>query len=112
MELRQSFTKNFRVSLNQGVCPPEQVTAVFGTTFAETLLLLTPGFWEGPIESGLGWNIVWVESITPGHPPAFEEIEPDIKTQWREKQRIKSIRRTFEAIIPLRGGPASRACDQ
>ncbi|GJL84140.1 MAG: hypothetical protein DHS20C01_37740 [marine bacterium B5-7] len=77
---------------------PEQVAAVFGTTFAETLFLLTPGSWEGPIESGLGWHIVWVESITPGRAPAFEEIEPDIKAQWTEEQRIESSRRTFDAM--------------
>ncbi|MGP0594428.1 peptidyl-prolyl cis-trans isomerase [Nitrospira sp. T9] len=77
---------------------PEQVAAVFGTTFAETLFLLTPGSWEGPIESGLGWHVVWVESITPGLTPAFEEIEPGIKAQWSEEQRIESSRRTFDAM--------------
>ncbi len=25
-----------------------------------------------PIESGLGWHLVWVESIAPGRVPAFE----------------------------------------
>ncbi|WNM57532.1 peptidylprolyl isomerase [Candidatus Nitrospira allomarina] len=77
---------------------PEQVASVFGTTFAEALLLLTPGSWQGPIESGLGWHIVWVESITPGRIPAFEEIEQDIKAQWTEEQRIESSRRTFDAM--------------
>ena len=77
---------------------PDQVAAVFGTTFAETLLRLTPGSWEGPIESGLGWHLVWIESITPGRTPAFEEIEPDIKAQWTEEQRIESSRRTFDAM--------------
>jgi peptidyl-prolyl cis-trans isomerase C len=77
---------------------PEQVAAVFGTTFAEALLLLAPGSWEGPIESGLGWHVVWVESITPDRTPAFEEIEPDIKSQWSEEQRIESSRRTFDAM--------------
>lgn len=77
---------------------PEQVAAVFGTTFAETLFQLTPGSWEGPIESGLGWHVVWVEAITSGGTPAFEEIEPDIKAQWSEEQRIESSRRTFDAM--------------
>ncbi len=25
-----------------------------------------------PIESGLGWHLVWVDSITPGRVPVFE----------------------------------------
>ncbi len=91
---------------------PDQVAAVFGTTFAETLVRLTPGSWEGPIESGLGWHLVWIESITPGRTPAFEEIEPDIKAQWIEEQRMESSRRTFEAMkaryeVVLPHAPAS-----
>ena len=77
---------------------PDQVAAVFGTTFAKTVFQLTPGSWEGPIESGLGWHVVLVEAITPGRTPAFEEIEPDIEAQWSEEQRIESSRRTFEAM--------------
>jgi peptidyl-prolyl cis-trans isomerase C len=77
---------------------PEQVAAVFGTPFAKTLLLLTPGSWQGPIESGLGWHIVWVESITPGRTPAFSEIEPEIKFSWNEEQHKESSRRAFEAM--------------
>ncbi|MFZ1746110.1 MAG: peptidylprolyl isomerase [Nitrospirales bacterium] len=92
------------LTIHQPTCPAinelvaRKTTAVFGTTFAETLLLLTPGSWEGPIESGLGWHIVWVESIRPGRTPAFEEIEQDIKAQWTEEQRIESSRRTFDAM--------------
>jgi len=77
---------------------PEQVADVFGTTFAAALFQLTPGSWQGPIESGLGWHVVWVESITPGRAPAFEEIEPDIKSGWIEEQRIETRRRTFDAM--------------
>jgi hypothetical protein len=77
---------------------PEQVADVFGTTFAAALFQLTPGSWQGPIESGLGWHVVWVEPITTGRAPAFEEIEPDIKSGWIEEQRIETRRRTFDAM--------------
>ena len=76
----------------------DQISDVFGTTFAAALFRLTPGSWQGPIESGLGWHVVWVESITPGRAPAFEEIEPDIKSGWIENQRIESRHRTFDAM--------------
>ncbi|MEO8326247.1 MAG: hypothetical protein ABI618_10375 [Nitrospirota bacterium] len=39
-----------------------------------------------------------MESIAPGHTPAFEEIEQDIKSGWIEEQRIESSRRTFDAM--------------
>ena len=76
----------------------DQISDVFGTTFATALFQLTPGSWQGPIESGLGWHVVWVESMTPGRTPTFEEIEPDIKSGWIDEQRIESRRRTFDAM--------------
>jgi hypothetical protein len=77
---------------------PEQVAKVFGTTFAESLFQLAPGSWHGPIESGLGWHVVWVESrISPRTPP-FEEIELDIKSGWIEEQRTESKRRVFDTM--------------
>ena len=45
---------------------PDQVANVFGTKFAEELFKLRPGAWNGPVESGLGWHLVWVDSINPG----------------------------------------------
>lgn len=77
---------------------PEQVADVFGRTFAAALFQLTPGSWQGPIESGLGWHIAWVESITPGRAPAYEEIESDVKSGWIEEQRADSRRRAFDAM--------------
>lgn len=77
---------------------PEQVVNVFGTTFAAALFQLTPGSWQGPIESGLGWHLVWVNSMTPGLVPAFEEIEPAVKSAWIDDQRAESRRRAFGAM--------------
>jgi len=77
---------------------PEQVANVFGTTFAQSLFQLKPGAWQGPVESGLGWHLVFVDSITPGRVPAFEEIEPDVKAEWVAEQRADAKRRAFEAM--------------
>ncbi|MGH8174581.1 MAG: peptidyl-prolyl cis-trans isomerase, partial [Rhodanobacteraceae bacterium] len=58
---------------------PEQLAKEFGPAFAIGLFKLKPGEWQGPIESGYGWHLVWIESIAKGGVPAFEEIEPDVK---------------------------------
>ena len=34
-----------------------------------------------PIESDLGWHLVWVDSITPGPVPPFEEVETQAKDE-------------------------------
>jgi len=77
---------------------PEQVANVFGSTFAQSLFQLKPGAWQGPVESGLGWHLVFVDSITPGRVPAFEEIEPDVKAGWINEQRAEAKRKTFDAM--------------
>ena len=77
---------------------PEQVAGVFGTQFAQALFQLKSGSWQGPLESGLGWHLVFVESATPGRVPAFEEVEPDVKTGWMDEQRAAAKRRAFDAM--------------
>ena len=52
----------------------------FGPQFALAVAKLPIGSWQGPIESGFGWHLVFVESAIPGHVPDFEEVETDLKT--------------------------------
>jgi peptidyl-prolyl cis-trans isomerase C len=67
--------------------PPDQVGRVFGGNFASSLFELEPGAWQGPIESGYGWHLVFVDSLTPGRVPEFEEVEADVKSAWVADQR-------------------------
>jgi len=76
----------------------EQLANLFGQQFARAVLDLTPGSWQGPIESGYGWHLVWVDSITPGRVPAFEEVEPDVKAEWVAEQRADAKRKAFEGM--------------
>jgi hypothetical protein len=63
---------------------PDDVAKTFGPGFAQALFEVAPGAWAGPIGSGYGWHLVWVDSITPARVPAFEEVQPDVKTAWLE----------------------------
>jgi hypothetical protein len=76
----------------------DDVARTFGPPFAQAVFGLTPGAWAGPIESGYGWHLVWVESITPARVPDFEEVEPDVRTGWVEDQRAEIRERAFEAM--------------
>ena len=61
---------------------PDYLGKEFGPQFALAVAKLPPGSWQGPIESGFGWHLVFVDTVIPGRVPAFEEIEPDVKTAW------------------------------
>jgi peptidyl-prolyl cis-trans isomerase C len=75
---------------------PDQVTAIFGTSFAQALPGLELGKWQGPVESGLGWHLVWVESNIPGRVPAFAEVEARVKSEWSDEQRAEGKRKMFD----------------
>lgn len=75
---------------------PDQVANIFGTSFAQALPELEPGKWQGPVESGLGWHLVWVEAKIPGQVPAFEEIEARVKSEWMDAQRAEGKRKIFD----------------
>lgn len=77
---------------------PDQVAGIFGTRFAQTLLGLKEGQWQGPVESGLGWHLVWVELKTPGRVPAFEEIAARVKSAWIDEQGAEAKRKMFESM--------------
>jgi peptidyl-prolyl cis-trans isomerase C len=77
---------------------PDQLAKEFGPSFALGLFQSRPGSWQGPIESGYGWHLVWIESITPGRVPAFEEVEPDVKTAWLADQKAIEWRKAYEKM--------------
>src|SRR5262245_19447487 len=61
---------------------PSAIAKEFGPQFAVALEKITPGSWQGPIESGYGWHLVFVDTVIPGRIPAFEEVDSEVKTAW------------------------------
>ena len=76
----------------------DDVAKTFGPPFAQALFGSTPGAWAGPIQSGYGWHLVWVESMTPARVPSFDEVEADVKSGWIEDQRAEIRAHAFEAM--------------
>ena len=96
---------------------PEAIAKEFGPQFAVALEKLKPGSWQGPIESGYGWHLVYVDTVIPGRIPAFEEMEPDVKTAWLANQKQQAwqkayadMRAKYTLLLPNPGDqPAANA---
>lgn len=71
---------------------PDQMLKEFGPAFAAELFKLEPGGWRGPIQSGYGWHLVWIDAMEPGRVPAFEEVETDVRAAWQDA-RYQEIKR-------------------
>jgi peptidyl-prolyl cis-trans isomerase C len=77
---------------------PEQITREFGPNFTKAVLRLGPGEWQGPIQSGYGWHLVFVDAIEPSRTPLFDEVEPDVKSAWLNQKQDEIKRVAFEAM--------------
>lgn len=77
---------------------PDQMAKDFGPGFAKALFALAPGQWQGPVESGYGWHTVQVTQAAPARVPAFEEIVPEVKTDWMGEQAETAKRRVYESM--------------
>jgi hypothetical protein len=78
-----------------GDTAPDAIAKEFGPPFAIAVEKLKPGSWQGPIESGYGWHLVYVTTVIPGRIPAFEEIEPDVKTAWLAEQKRQAWEKAY-----------------
>lgn len=90
--------------------PYDEFARQFGPPFARALVELAPGAWAGPIASGYGWHVVFVESLTPQRTPDYEEIEADVKSAWMEDRRTdvrarmyEAMRARYEVVLPAIG---------
>jgi len=70
----------------------------FGSKFAISVFQQTPGRWVGPIESGFGWHLVWVDALVKPMAPPFETIAQQVKSDWTSEQRTESKRANFAAL--------------
>ena len=76
----------------------DQVARIFGNKFADQLFKLELGGWRGPVESGLGWHLVWVDSIQAGQLPEFDAVSDQVKADWLAEERSAMKRIEFEAL--------------
>jgi hypothetical protein len=77
---------------------PEFLGKEFGPQFALAVAKLPPGAWQGPVESGFGWHLVFVDTVIPGRVPAFEEIEPDVKAAWLAEQKTLAWQKAYQEM--------------
>ncbi|MCQ3828170.1 peptidyl-prolyl cis-trans isomerase [Microbulbifer elongatus] len=86
---------------------PVQVSSVFGPDFSQRLFEHKENTWAGPIQSGFGWHLIHIDSLTPARMPAFEEVFAEVKADWTANQRevfkqtaYQTMREKYEVVLP------------
>ena len=57
---------------------PREIKSQFGEDFANELITLDTGIWQGPVASGYGLHAVYIESRIASRIPEFEEVKNQI----------------------------------
>ncbi len=70
----------------------------FGPSFAAAVEKLPTGSWQGPVESGFGWHLVYVDTVIPARAPSFEEIIADVKQAWLSDQKATAVKKSYEDL--------------
>lgn len=94
-ELAASLGDSFMLQDYYADRTPEQIAKEFGPVFAQAVFRAATGSWQGPVESGFGWHLVFVDSFVPGRQPAFAEVAPEVKTAWLARRKEEGWRKAY-----------------
>lgn len=77
---------------------PSLIASRFGREFTDAVTELTPGNWQGPIESGFGWHLVFVDEHVPAEAPTLETVGREVQRDYNRQQRDVAIDRLYEEL--------------
>jgi len=78
--------------------PEGEVAKQFGDKFAASLDTLTPGRWQGPVESGYGLHLVFVGSRTEGGTPPLEQVRDAVHREWANARRLEANEAFYQGL--------------
>ena len=88
-----------------------ELASRFGSAFADRLMELPVGTWEGPIESGFGLHLILIADRKPGEVPPFEEVRQAVEREWRSAARTEvkesfyqGLRSQYSIVVESLGG--------
>jgi len=90
----------------QTVVPERMIARTFGERFAQAVMELEPGSWQGPLFSGLGAHLVLVAERVEGRLPTLAEIRPEVEQEYLAERRrelkeraYRKLREGYEVVI-------------
>lgn len=84
----------------------QAVSAAFGPEFAKKIFALKSGSWNGPLRSGYGFHLIYVEDVQNAKASNLADIRPQLVAEWRRAQEdianqkfMAGLRKKYQ-IIP------------
>jgi hypothetical protein len=76
-----------------------EITKQFGDTFVMMLGDVPVGEWFGPVESGYGMHLVFVEEHTEERLPDLAEVRDAVRREWTNARRLESNEKFFQNLV-------------
>jgi hypothetical protein len=76
-----------------------EVAKQFGEKFAAKLGGLSPGQWQGPVESGYGAHLVLVSERTEARLPTLAEVRPAVRHAWANARRLEANEKFYQDLL-------------
>jgi hypothetical protein len=75
-----------------------EIARLFGAVFTEGLKGLETGRWAGPVESGFGLHLVFVEAREAGRVPELQEVREVVQREWLSERRREAVDGLYERL--------------
>lgn len=75
-----------------------EIARLFGGIFTDGLQGLEPGHWAGPVESGFGLHLVFIEAREAGRIPELAEVREAVLRELSSQRRREAVNSLFERL--------------
>jgi len=79
--------------------PDMEIAKQFGGKFAAKVANAPIGQWFGPVESGYGTHLVFVEERTEGRQPELADVRDAVRREWTNTRRLESNEKFFQNLL-------------
>jgi hypothetical protein len=79
--------------------PTAEISKQFGEKFAAKLADAPIGQWFGPVESGYGMHLVFVEARSERRLPELAEVRDAVRREWTNARRLESNEKLFQNLL-------------
>jgi hypothetical protein len=79
--------------------PTGEIGKQFGEQFVTQLADVSPGQWQGPVESGYGVHLVFVSERTEGRLPVLAEARDVVQREWTNARRLEGNEKFYKKLL-------------
>jgi peptidyl-prolyl cis-trans isomerase C len=106
MDVPDEYGDRFMLQLQYNQKSTDEIAREFGREFADNLVGLTPNTWQGPIKSGYGVHLVYIQQRDAASVYPFSEVRERVKNDYlfdlkqaRNDEMLEKLKLRYEITI-------------